>query len=51
MEGKRFNVYFTMRTWERLVEFVQAKYGGKNALSITVEQAVKEYLAKHRREV
>jgi len=51
MAGKRFNVYFTMRTWERLVKFVEEKYGGKQALSLTIEEAVKAYLARHRREV
>ena len=45
MEQKKVTIYFTMKTWERLLDFVRAKYGVKKALSITVEEAVKAYLA------
>ena len=51
VESKKVTFYFTMRTWDRLVEFVQAKHGGKLPLSLEVELAVREYLARHRREV
>ena len=50
MEQKKVTIYFTMKTWERLLDFVRAKYGVKKALSITIEEAVKAYLARHRRE-
>ena len=40
----RVNIYFTQETLEELKQFVLAKYGVKKAMSITVEQAVKDYL-------
>ena len=51
MAKKRFNVYFTDKTWRELVDFIMKRYGTTKALSIIVEEAVREYLAKHRREV
>ena len=44
----RVNIYFTEPVFEDLRRFVVAKYGVKKALSITVEQAVKEYLERQR---
>jgi len=35
---------FTWNTWQRLLDFVTANYGGKRGLSITVERAVREFL-------
>jgi len=42
----RANICFSQETWEDLKRFVVAKYGVKKALSITVEEAVKEYLKR-----
>ncbi len=44
----RMNIYFTQETWDKLKAFVLKKYGLKNALSITVEEAVKEYLKRQK---
>ena len=47
----RVHIYFTIKTFEDLKRFVNEKYGTKEALSITVEQAVKDYLEhQHLRE-
>jgi len=44
-------IYFTIKTFEDLKRFVNEKYGAKEALSITVEQAVQDYLEhQHLRE-
>jgi len=51
MAKKRFNVYFTEKTWQELMDFIMKRYGTTKALSITVEEAVRAYLARHRREV
>jgi len=51
MAKKRFNVWFTEKTWRELVDFIMKRYGTTKALSITVEEAVKLYLAQHRQEV
>jgi len=40
----RVHIYFTQETLEELKQFVLDKYGEKKAMSITVEQAVKDYL-------
>jgi len=38
-------IYMTPETWDRLVEFMRAKYGRDvKATSITIEKAVKEFL-------
>ena len=42
----RVAIIFTEETLERLRRFVTLKYGERRAMSITVEQAVKEYLAR-----
>lgn len=44
----RVNIYFTQETWDELKRFIITKYGIKKALSITVEQAVKDYLEHQR---
>ena len=44
---KRVNIYFSREgTLDRLRAFVHARYGGHKAFSITIEQAVIEYLEK-----
>ena len=41
---KKIHIAFTWDTWQRLLDFVNANYGGKRGLSITVERAVREFL-------
>ena len=48
---KRLNIYITMKTWQRLDNFISEKYGESKAISLIIEDAVREYLIKHRREV
>ncbi len=46
-EGEKIKttIYFTVETWDNLVNFIREKYGRDvKATSITVEEAVKEYL-------
>ncbi len=38
------HIYFTDKTQDRLRNFVQRRFGSHRALSIIVQQAVKEYL-------
>lgn len=40
----RVNIYFTDDTLKELREFLEREYGKHRALSLTVQQAVKEYL-------
>lgn len=42
----RVNIYFTEAILEDLRCYIVAKHGSKRALSITIEEAVKEYLAR-----
>lgn len=42
----RVSIYFSTVVFEDLKRFVIAKYGIKKALSITVEEAVKDYLKR-----
>lgn len=42
----RFHVFFTNETFERLKAFVIAKHGRAKAMSMTIEQAVKDYLER-----
>ncbi len=42
----RVVIYFTDKSFQELKDFLNKKYAGKNAMSLTVEEAVKEYL-KH----
>ncbi len=44
MPIEQFKVSFTSGTLERLRAYVVEKYGTRRAMSITIEQAVKEYL-------
>ena len=39
-------IYFTEETFKRLRRFTEARYGKQRAISITVEQAVKEFLER-----
>ena len=39
-------IYFTQETFDDLKRYVIAKHGEKRAMSITVEEAVKDYI-KH----
>lgn len=49
MRGKRFAVFFTLDTFDDLNKFVKERYGeGRRARSVTIEQAVREYLAAQR---
>ena len=40
----RVNIYFTQNTFDQLREYITRKHGSHRALSITVQEAVKEYL-------
>ena len=40
----RVNIYFTENTFNQLREYIIRKHGSHRALSITVQEAVKEYL-------
>jgi len=42
----RFHVFFTNETFEQLKAFVVAKYGRAKAMSMLIDQAVKEYLER-----
>lgn len=44
----RVNIYFTQETFKELKSFIAAKHGAKKAMSITVEQAVRDYLDHQR---
>lgn len=44
------NIYFTEETLTRLRKFISKKYGGHHALSLIVQEAVKEYLDKHKKD-
>ena len=44
--GKSIHIYFTWNTYQKLLEFVRNKFGTRRALSLTVQQAVEEYLAR-----
>lgn len=46
MAGQRVNIYFTMETLKELKEFIVKKHGTHKAMSITVQQAVKEFLER-----
>ena len=40
-------IYFTQETWDELKAYIEAKYGRPRAISITVEQAVRDFLEKN----
>ena len=42
----RVAIIFTAETLKELKNYITNKYGKRRAMSITVEQAVKEYLAR-----
>lgn len=44
----RVNIFFTMEVFEDLKQFIIDKHGAKKAMSLTVEQAVREYLERQR---
>lgn len=41
----RLHIVLTHPTWLELVDFVTRKYGGNRGLSLTIERAVREFLA------
>lgn len=45
-EMPRVNIIFTIETFEELKSYIITKHGTKKALSITVEEAVKDYLKR-----
>lgn len=51
VETEKVTLYIAKPLWDRMVKFTLAKNEGKLLLSAEVQQAIKEYLAKHRREV
>ena len=48
MPIEQFKVSFTSETLERLRIYVVQKYGTRRAMSITIEQAVKEHLDRQK---
>jgi len=42
----RKHVYFSWETWTKLIDFMQRKYGRQKGLSLTVDRAVREFLAR-----
>ena len=42
--NQKMHIVFTWETWQRLLAFVTANYGGKRGFSLTVERAVREFL-------
>ncbi len=42
----RVAIIFTAKTLKRLKDYIETKYGKRRAMSMTVEEAVKEYLAR-----
>lgn len=42
----RVNIYLSEETERRLREYVAAQYGGHKALSLTVQQAIEEFLIR-----
>uniref|UniRef100_A0A6M3XTP5 Uncharacterized protein n=1 Tax=viral metagenome TaxID=1070528 RepID=A0A6M3XTP5_9ZZZZ len=45
----RINIYFTDDIWKKLKEYLERKHGKHRVLSATVQEAVKEYLARNNR--
>lgn len=45
--GRRVNLYFSEGLLSQLRHYVRSKYGAQRAMSLTVEQAVKEFLERH----
>jgi len=44
--NQKIHIVFTWDTWQKLLAFVTANYGGRRGLSLTVERAVREFLTK-----
>jgi len=44
----RVNIYFTEDTLNELRKFIKEKHGNHRALSLTVQQAVKEFLSREK---
>ena len=42
----RVAIIFTAETLKKLKDYISTKYGKRRAMSMTVEQAVKEYLTR-----
>ena len=42
----RVAIIFTAKTLKELKDYIANKYGKRRAMSMTVEEAVKEYLAR-----
>ncbi len=51
METEKMTFYCTKRNRERLTKFIEERYPGQRVLSVIINDAIREYLAKHRREV
>ena len=51
METEKVTFYCTKRNKERLAKFIEERYEGQRALSVIINDAIKEYVAKHRRGV
>lgn len=51
METEKMTFYCTKRNKERLAKFVEERYGGQRVLSVIINDAIREYLARHRREI
>ena len=49
MKRPSLHIYFTDKTSERLRNFVRKRFGSHRALSMTVQQAVQEYLDREER--
>mgnify|MGYP001599022109 CR=1 FL=1 len=48
MATTKVTIYFTEKVFEELKAYIIQKYGVKKALSITVQQAVREFLERQR---
>jgi len=44
--GVRVHVSFSWETWAELVDYLVGKYGRKRGLSLTVDKAVRDFLAR-----
>lgn len=45
-QTKRLHITLTYETWQELIAFIKERYGSHNGLSLTVERAVREFLAR-----
>lgn len=44
--GVRIHISFSWETWTQLVDYLVKKYGRKRGLSLTVDKAVRDFLAR-----